>query len=350
MRFIHIADVHLGATPDLNMPWGEKRKAELWQSFSRVIDLAEQEKVDLLLIAGDLFHRQPLLRDCKEVNYYFSKLTKTKVVFIAGNHDYVKEGSFYKKFTWNDNVFPLLSDVCESVDFPELDTTIYGLSYPHYEITKPLYDTLQPDWTKRMHILLAHGGDEKHIPINKRELADSAFDYIALGHIHKPEIITENKMAYAGALEPISCNETGAHGYLIGEITKTTKRVQFVPFALRSYKTIQICTSKKETSASLNDQIRDCMAKQGLEHIYRVEITGFHDPDIEYDFSGIESFGNVLEVMDLSEPEYDYEKLKKAYEHSILGRYIERMKKPDSSETERYALQYGVKALLDEMR
>ena len=57
-------------------------------TFAEVIDICEREQTDLLLIAGDLFHRQPLKKELKEVDYYFSRLSRTKVVLIAGNHDF----------------------------------------------------------------------------------------------------------------------------------------------------------------------------------------------------------------------------------------------------------------------
>ena len=77
MHFFHIADVHLGAAPDAGFPWGARRKEEIWTSFRRLIGKAREEETDLLLIAGDLFHRQPLLRELKEVNYLFSTLPHT---------------------------------------------------------------------------------------------------------------------------------------------------------------------------------------------------------------------------------------------------------------------------------
>ena len=95
MLIIHAADIHLGASPDLGESWGENRKQELWDSFEKFIERVEEEQADLLLIAGDLFHRQPLLRELREVNGLFSTLTKTKVVLIAGNHDFVGENSEY---------------------------------------------------------------------------------------------------------------------------------------------------------------------------------------------------------------------------------------------------------------
>ena len=62
MKFIHIADVHLGAIPDSNMPWAEDREKERWEGFRNIINVCNEEDVDLLLIAGDFFHKQPLVR------------------------------------------------------------------------------------------------------------------------------------------------------------------------------------------------------------------------------------------------------------------------------------------------
>ena len=63
MRAIHISDVHLGVRPDAGKPWSEKRAQEIWDSFADVIKTAANEKVDFLLISGDLFHKQTLKRE-----------------------------------------------------------------------------------------------------------------------------------------------------------------------------------------------------------------------------------------------------------------------------------------------
>ncbi len=142
MRFIHIADVHLGARPDAGPLYSRERGREIWDTFERVVRVCEEEKTDLLLIAGDLFHRQPLVRELKEVDYLFSELTHTKVVLIAGNHDHIRKDSCYRTFRWSGNVYPLFGESPEYVDFPELDTAVYGLSYHRKEIREPLYDNL----------------------------------------------------------------------------------------------------------------------------------------------------------------------------------------------------------------
>ena len=89
MRFIHTADLHLGVRPDAGPEYTKSRPEEIWDSLRDLIDRCEDEQVDLLLIAGDLFHRQPLLRELKELNAVFGELSHTKVVFTAGNHDYI---------------------------------------------------------------------------------------------------------------------------------------------------------------------------------------------------------------------------------------------------------------------
>ena len=140
MRFIHIADVHLGAEPDAGTAYSKRRPDELWETFSEVVSLCEQEQTDLLLIAGDLFHRQPLLRELKEVDYLFSKLTHTEVVLIAGNHDHIRKDSYYRTFSWSENVHPLFGNRPQYLVLEHLDTAVYGFSYETKEILEPRYD------------------------------------------------------------------------------------------------------------------------------------------------------------------------------------------------------------------
>ena len=117
--------------------------------------------------------------------------------------------------------------------FEDLETTIYGFSYWKNQITKPLYDRMKPDESESsdFSILLAHGGMKVISRFRERTLKWSGFDYIALGHIHKPEIIFEDLMAYAGSLEPLDHTEMGYHGLIEGEISEEKKQITFVPFA-----------------------------------------------------------------------------------------------------------------------
>ena len=50
MKFIHIADVHLGVVPDAGKSWSEKRAADIWTTFTEVFAVAKKIKVDMVLI------------------------------------------------------------------------------------------------------------------------------------------------------------------------------------------------------------------------------------------------------------------------------------------------------------
>lgn len=346
MKFFHIADTHLGAAPDEGFAWSEERKSEIWESFRSVAAKADREGVDLLLIAGDLFHRQPLMRELKEVNYLFSTLKKTKVVFIIGNHDYLKVDSYYLDFPWSENVTCLKGKECESVVFEDLDTEVYGLSYHSREIREAKYDDLQAEKKAGFSILLAHGGDEKHIPIDRNKLLMSNFDYIALGHIHKPEMIAENRMAYAGALEPIDQNDIGPHGYIEGEYKDGVLTTKFVPWAVREYIPLFLDAKECPTNLALQELVRMRMAAKGMQNIYKIQIDGYRDPDIVYHADACKKLGNIVNITDNSVPDFDFEGLKREHAGDLAGRYIETFYREDMTEIERRALYYGVQALL----
>ena len=61
MRFIHTGDIHLGARPESKREWAKNRGDEIWATFENLIKKIKNDPVDMLIIAGDMFHRQPLL-------------------------------------------------------------------------------------------------------------------------------------------------------------------------------------------------------------------------------------------------------------------------------------------------
>ena len=74
MKFVHISDVYLGAEPDKGKEWSESRAKELYETFDRVIQLCIDEKINLLMIAGNLFVRQPSLEDLQALDERLQKL------------------------------------------------------------------------------------------------------------------------------------------------------------------------------------------------------------------------------------------------------------------------------------
>jgi DNA repair exonuclease SbcCD nuclease subunit len=350
LKFIHIADIHIGARPDAAFPWGAKREKEILASFNKIIDLCNEEQVDLLLIAGDLFHRQPLIRELKEVNYCFEKLNRTQVVFIAGNHDYIGARSNYTGFPWSLNVHMLDAEAMDSIYLEDINTEIYGFSYHTRDITEARYDKVYPGCEERINILLAHGGDEKNIPIDKKAVQSHGFDYVALGHIHKPEMFSD-RMAYAGSLEPLDKNETGARGYIIGEIKKpeddSSISIAFVPNSSRRYFKLELPVCPDITNGEVLDMAKEKIKENGAENIYSFAITGLRDTDIIFHKEDIMTLGNIIEAEDETVPDYDFESLYHENEDNIIGLYIKRIREEAGQDMiAQKALYYGIEALL----
>ncbi len=346
MLIIHGADIHLGASPDVGEPWGKQRKQELWDSFGRLIEAAEQQKADLLLIAGDLFHRPPLLKELREVNALFESLTKTKVVLIAGNHDYIGSNSFYKKYEWAKNVAFLSSETISRVAFPELKVDVYGVSYHQKEWRDRIYDEVKPEKNEYYHILLAHGGDEKHLPYTRETLRNSGFDYIAFGHIHQPGMILEGRAAMAGSLEPLDHTDRSVHGYVRVEVKDGENRIALVPMACRLYRTLELPLTAEDTMRSIYARLQDKIKEEGAVHIYDVELTGKCHASLEIIEDQLKSAGNVRLISDHTEKEFDYDALKQCYRGSLLERYITSFDNC-STPLEREALSLGTAAILE---
>ena len=349
MKFIHTSDIHLGASPDLGYLWNEKREKEIWNSFKQLIETVKQEDINLLLIAGDFFHRQPLARELKEVDYLFSTIPDTQVVIVAGNHDYIKASSQYRKFAWSSNVYGMWEEDWQEQYFPGIDTWIYGMSYHGREILERREVEVEHNGESGIHILMLHGGDESHIPFNKNELLESDFDYIALGHIHRAQVIAENRMAFCGALEPLDRNDIGAHGYIKGEADGQRVTTEFVPVAVRSYIPLTVEVTPEMSQFEIEIKISNMLEVAGQDNIFTLIITGFRDADISFSHRPLMELGNIVKVIDETRPDYDIEELSHHHHGSLVGAYIEHFK-DKSTAIEKKALYYGINALLEAKR
>ncbi len=199
--------------PDQGKPWSELRARQIWDSFANVIGVAKREKPEFLFVTGDLFHAQPLKKEVREVSRLFGEIPDTQVLLIAGNHDYLREKSYYLADLWPDNVTVFKKEEAEAVDFPEYNTTVYGLSYWHREIRDRLYDDLHPVNHSRCNILLAHADEER--PVGALEpLVEVAGRHYAVKQ-RESAVVELHLDAFKGFHSGLDFNEIQFHG-LVG--------------------------------------------------------------------------------------------------------------------------------------
>lgn len=361
IRCIHTGDLHIGMefkNASFDKEYAQKRRMEIWETFNKIIDRAKATEADILLIAGDLFEEDYCsLGDIKRINLRFKDIKNTKVVISAGNHDILGKRSLYKLIEWSENVYIFDTGKINKIEFSDLNTVVWGLSWDKKEIRENLLKDFSIDNRELINILLIHGDvlnkNSEYLPLDKEALIKSGFDYIALGHIHKPQII-DNMIFYCGSPEPLDFGETGEHGIIEGFISKENVDMKFIPFSKRSF-IIKILEIKETMGLTeIINKIIDVDDKESRKkNMYRVILKGVRDRHINIDLYEIKE--NLkdeffyLEMIDKTNPDYDIDRIYKENKDNIIGYFIESMKKEGLEKPiVKEALYIGLEALLDE--
>ena len=218
------------------------------------------------------------------------------------------------------------------------------------EITEFLFDAKPEETACKNKILLAHGGDDKHIPFKKKDVLAKGYDYVALGHIHKPQELAAGRMAYAGSLEATDKNDIGVHGYRKGSIIEHKCQSEFVPFASREYVHMEVSVSKEMTGFSIRNKLSHAMEERGLHHMYKIILTGFRAPELNLDYNAMDIYGNVIEIVDQTKPAYDFEKLLRLNKDNLIGHFIQSFSGEEENSVEYEALCEGISALMETKR
>lgn len=194
-RILHISDLHL-----------DRVEEKACESLAAVIDLAIDEQVDMLIVAGDLFDHNRIRGDM--VGFVAGQLRRLQVpvVILPGNHDCLIPSSVYERaeFLSSDNIHIIGASQGETLDFPELEVSIWGRCIDSYDVdVLPLEGIPQPQGNGRWHVAVAHGyyvGSEPPLSpsyhIRQEEVMNSGRDYIALGHLPMFRAVCLQPVAY----------------------------------------------------------------------------------------------------------------------------------------------------------
>ena len=235
-RFAHLADVHLGG-------WKQQPLQDLnFQSFKKAIDTCISEKVEFVLVAGDLFDSPyPSIEILKETFAEFKKLSEAKIpcFMIAGSHDYSVSGKTFLDVLEKAGFCKNVTDVEEREDNLILNPTIFkGIAiygYPGRKSSLEVGDLRRiklNDAPGMFKIFMLHTTIDKAkgtLPIDAIETdLLPKVDYYALGHLHID--FQHENFVYPGPIFPNNFAELEdlAYGrfYIVDSESGSLKRVE----------------------------------------------------------------------------------------------------------------------------
>jgi len=223
-KFIHAADIHLdspraGLDVDPDAPAIEIRRAPR-RSLENVVQLAEDEEADFVLIAGDLYDGD--WKDFRTGLFFIEQMARLKesgipVFVVAGNHDAANRMT--KTLQLPDNVRMFSEKQPETVQLEDLGVAIHGQSFGKPAVTDDLstqYPTRVPGLFNigLLHTCATKSGEhERYAPCTIEGLRLKQYNYWGLGHIHKREILHDDPhIAFSGNIQGRHIRETGPKG------------------------------------------------------------------------------------------------------------------------------------------
>lgn len=249
MRLLHTADWHLGKTLE-----GRSRLPEQGQFLDELVQIVEEEKIDVVLMAGDAFDTVNPPAAAEELFYEsMARLAdkgKRQVIVIAGNHDHPERLVAARTIAGEHGITLVGNPINTSLSFNihgcNQELKMAALPYPsesrlkelleesqHEELLRAKYeqriqglfaDLTQGFTDKSVNVAMSHlfvaGGDpsdsERPIQVGGAYTVAPSFlpetvQYIALGHLHRPQTMTKAKRLtrYAGSPLAYSFSEAG---------------------------------------------------------------------------------------------------------------------------------------------
>ena len=301
VKFLHTADWHIGRKLQ-----GLDLLVDQEFVFENLITEIKNINLDFLIIAGDLYDRSvPSKEATKLLQELLVKINiecNIPIFAISGNHD-SRERLAIGEAWFSKHKFYLhtrLEQAFDKISYEDAD--IYLLPYfepfeareyfedptltTHNAATKRVIDEIYKNLdTNKINILVAHtfvsGGletdSEREISIGTVENVAvevfDKFDYVALGHLHNPNAINEERLKYSGSPMAYSFSEASQiKGMRFVEVTKESYSEEFIPLKQKR-KLYNISASYEEVLTKEFQQNYDCkndyfsMELSGLEGI-----------------------------------------------------------------------------------
>jgi exonuclease SbcD len=311
LRLLHTADVHLGARHDDLGEAAAAQRERQFAAFKATVDLAISEKVDILLIAGDLFdsNTQPR-RSVERVAGELRRLVAARIrtVIIPGTHDCYDRASIYRAYDLktlagseaDDDLVTVLTPSVPSIHLSACDAIVRATVFPTKRAPySPLRDVRVADEpAAAWQIGMVHGSisipdrtDRDEVVVTKEEIAATGLDYLALGHWHSAQQGRAGTTAYAysGAPEPVAVNQDGAGKVLLVELDEAggVKKVKITERTVGKTRFDKLDLDVA-TIGSQADLLTALSARADPDLVFDVRLTGVRPDELDVDANEIE--------------------------------------------------------------
>ncbi len=274
-KFIHAADIHLdsplrGLSRYESAPVNAIRDA-CRRAFKNLVDLAIEKKVAFVLLAGDLYDGDWkdystgifLSRQMGRLNQH-----DIQVFCVAGNHDAANRMT--KALDTPSNMKIFSAGKVETVKLKEFPAAIHGRSFKTRHVDENLAAGFCEAEKGVFNIGLLHTsldgreGHANYAPCSLDDLISKGYQYWALGHIHKQEIVFENPfIVFSGCIQGRHIRECGPKGCVVVTVEdETVKKIEAIPLDVLRWTQIEIDLTDIEKRRDVLEKIRETIEKK----------------------------------------------------------------------------------------
>jgi exonuclease SbcD len=296
-RFLHAADLHLdspfGGLSEAAPPGvaAAVRRATLG-SWRRIVELAVAERVDFVLVAGDVFDS-----DERTIRGQLAFVDGLRALdgagipsfVVTGNHDPLS--GWEPSLAWPAGAYRFAAAQVESRpvvrDGVEI-ARVHGISYGVRDVRENLASRFRKEPGSPFAIGLLHAnvggqpGHENYAPCSVGDLVGSGMDYWALGHVHRPQVLREAAptIVYAGNPQGRDAGELEPRGAMLVSVDRTgraeveLRELDEIRWVHRAIDIAEFA-DLEALLGGLERELDAARAGAGRPVIARIELTGF---------------------------------------------------------------------------
>ena len=291
MRFIHASDLHIDSPlRGLDRYDGapvERLRSATRSALERLVDKALSERVDFLLLAGDIYDRD--WQDFHTGLFFRGQMVRLeragiRCFIVQGNHD--AQGVISRQLTLPSNVTVFSSRAAQTVKLDDLSVAIHGRSFPEREVNEDLVPSYPPPVPGFFNIGLLHtsltgrAGHDTYAPTDLPTLVAKGYDYWALGHVHAREVLNElPRIVFCGNLQGRHAKETGAKGCELVTVEAGRIEAEFIALDVVRWSQLSVPLDGVDRLESLNEAFARALepvlaGTTDRLHAVRVTLTG----------------------------------------------------------------------------